>query len=201
MTRTPAFWPTPWHVRLRRRVARLLRAFAAVALLAGGLALVWFWQGGDPPGATRYTPTATTAPRAMDGDSFVIGSGDSAIRARLSAIDAPEHSQLCQRGDGSWACGAEAYAAFANLLAAPGLTCALGARDAYQRRIATCHNPRDGDLGAVMVRRGLAIATGRADDLTYVGEEGMARAQAIGIWQGRFDRPADWRAAHGRGTR
>lgn len=207
MPRTLRFYPTPWRVR----IWRWARSVGALLLLAGMAWLVWVWNDVTDPSATPYAPTAQARPRAVDGDSFVVGArqgGNSAPtveridpneRVRLDGIDAPELAQLCQRADGGdWACGAHAHAALADLLATPGLTCTLGARDAYGRRIARCQLPGTGDLGALLVRRGFAVATGRADDPRYGFEEEQARVARAGIWQGRFQRPADWRSANPR---
>ena len=45
-----------------------------------------------------------------------------------------------------------------------------------------------------MVRQGWAVATGDA----YMVEEAEAQAKRLGIWQGPFIQPADWRRAHER---
>ena len=50
------------------------------------------------------------------------------------------------------------------------------------------------DLSADMIRLGWAVANGDA----YRSEEGEAELTRRGIWQGAFERPADWRAAQER---
>jgi micrococcal nuclease len=48
------------------------------------------------------------------------------------------------------------------------------------------------DINAELVRSGLALAY-RAYDNRYAREEDAAREEKVGLWQGRFDEPWDWR--------
>jgi len=133
---------------------------------------------------------ATDVPRVIDGDSLIIGNQ----RIRLSGIDAPELRQTCARSDGRrWQCGASAKTALVTLANAGGLSCAATGTDPYGRRIAIC---RAGgrDLGAAMVAKGLALAFG-ADAAGYRPIERAAKRAGIGLWQGRHQTPAAYRAA------
>lgn len=59
--------------------------------------------------------------------------------------------------------------------------------DKHDRLLAVC-SIGDVELNRWMVENGWAVAYGR-----YRDEERMAENQRRGIWQGRFERPRDWR--------
>ncbi len=162
-------------------------------LLIGAAWYLWGGDGGEP-----LVPDSGTA-RAIDGDSFLMRVGDGDTTVRVEGIDAPEYRQLCTRADGTpWPCGAEAYAAMAALLVEPGLACTVDAEDRFDRRVARCRTDRTPDIGAAMVARGLAVTNGRGEFPPYWQEQGAAEDARRGLWQGRFDRPADWRRANPR---
>jgi endonuclease YncB( thermonuclease family) len=181
---------------MRYRLRRWLRMIAGLAFLAALAWATWRWGDGE---REQISPAAGETARALDGDSLIIARQQGAITIRLEGIDAPESRQTCRRADNSlWPCGTEAHAALANYVLEAALDCGVRAQDDYQRSIATCRTMRTPDIGAAMVENGLAIASGRGDFPPYAIEEDRARAARRGLWQGTFDRPADWRAAHPR---
>lgn len=121
--------------------------------------------------------------RVVDGDTLVLGGRE----VRLAGIDAPEYRQSCDRAGIAWPCGAEAAAALRRLVGAGPVRCEGRRNDRYGRLLARCAAAED--LGARLVREGLAIAYG-----DYEAEEGLAKAARRGVWAGTFERPADWRA-------
>lgn len=130
------------------------------------------------------SPPLSGMGRASDGDSFRLGDN----RIRLIGLDAPELDQSCPAPDGpDWACGRAARNALAELLAEGPVTCRTEGRDRYDRFRARC-TVSDTDLGAEMVRRGMAVSAG-----DYWSEHLAARAEALGIWSAGFDLPANWR--------
>ncbi|HEV7344731.1 MAG TPA: thermonuclease family protein [Devosia sp.] len=134
-------------------------------------------------------PPVSGLARVSDGDSFRLGQE----RVRLLGIDAPELSQECLMADGGrWPCGRAARDRMANLLAAGPADCRPEDVDQYDRLLATCL-VAGSDLGATLVREGLAISSGR-----YRSEETDARTGRRGIWAGDFDAPRDWRNDHPR---
>lgn len=184
------------HVPLRLRLRRWLRIAAALCVVTAALLALALWP--DAGREPLEPPTGAVA-RAIDGDSFELPGPHGMITVRLEGIDAPEYRQTCLRGDGtSWPCGAEAYAALSALVLEPGLNCGIAAQDRYSRRIARCRSAQTADFSAILVERGLAIATGRGDDLYYRPQQDRAEAARRGLWQGRFDTPADWRRTHPR---
>lgn len=130
--------------------------------------------------------------RAADGDSLDL----SGISVRLFGVDAPELAQSCERGGASWACGKQAASKLASLVAGTPVMCEQKDIDDYGRIVATC---RAGsvDLGGALVDAGLAVALPHFSD-RYVAAEARARAAGLGIWNGKFQMPADYRAAHPR---
>lgn len=171
-------WLRPGHAfRPTRRAGRhLLRAVLPLLLLAGAAILAARLD----PLPPRFSGEA----RASDGDSLWVGSD----RVRLTGLDAPELDQVCWRPDGSeWPCGRAARDEMARLLARGRVSCEPEGEDRFGRVLARCAVDGD-DLGAALVRAGLAVATD-----AYGGEEAAAREAARGIWDGRFTSPRTWR--------
>lgn len=135
-------------------------------------------------------------PLVRDGDSLRVGGRE----IRLYGIDAPETRQSCTDAAGrDWACGAAATSLM-NAMAAKGgahVACRTTTRDKYRRFVSICMNGAGEDLGAMLVRAGLAVAYRRYSE-KYVGEENEARAGRRGIWSGSFQQPEDWRRANPR---
>ncbi|GLK70319.1 thermonuclease family protein [Ancylobacter dichloromethanicus] len=137
----------------------------------------------------RVIPPLTGAVRVADGDSLEVA-GE---RVRLDGVDAPELHQSCGEGAKEWPCGAEARAALEALVARGAVSCRPVDEDRYGRAVSVC-SVDGADIGAALVRQGWAVALG----LAYRAEERAAQAAGAGIWSGRFERPAEWRARHPR---
>jgi endonuclease YncB( thermonuclease family) len=124
-----------------------------------------------------------------DGDTIRSGQ----LRIRLHGIDAPERQQHCTTSDGArWACGNAARDALKTLVASvAALDCQITDVDRYGRLIMRCF-AGEIDVGARLVRTGMALAYRRyADD--YIADEEAARAARLGLWAGQFDAPWEWR--------
>ena len=98
---------------------------------------------------------SVTITRVSDGDSLRSGK----LRIRLFGIDAPEKKQQCTDADGTkWDCGTAAQKALTALVAsASQLQCNLIDVDRYGRVVMRCFAGKT-DLGAALVRAGLALA-------------------------------------------
>lgn len=138
-------------------------------------------------GAFLLRPEALTGPvRVVDGDTLVLDGH----RIRLSGIDAPEIAQSCERNGAAYRCGEAAASALRELVAGGPVACRLSGRDRYDRALGRC-SAGGQDLGAALVRSGLAVAYGG-----YAAEESEARARRAGLWAGTFQRPSEWRRGH-----
>ena len=152
-----------------------MRILASVILL---LSLAW------PANAAELVGRASV----IEGDTIDIR-GE---RVRLHAIDAPESGQWCLDGAGrGYRCGQQAAFALADRIGAQNIRCHLLDRDQYGRHIGRCFLG-EADLNAWMVRQGQAVAY-RRFSMEYVPVEEAARRDEIGLWQGDFDLPWDWR--------
>ena len=118
------------------------------------------------------------------------------MHLRIFGIDAPESRQSCTAGDGhDYSCGRVAASALAEKIAGRPVTCRPRTTDRYGRTVAVCFDAGDEDLGAWMVRAGVAIAY-RKYSTVYVDDEDTARRARRGLWAGEFVEPSKWRAAH-----
>lgn len=131
--------------------------------------------------------------RAVDGDTLEIAGQ----KVRLFGIDAPELDQTCDQGGRVWACGRAAREALAGIVGRQRLDCRVQDVDRYGRNVAVCI-AGDEDVGALMVRQGMAIAYRRYSG-RYVNAEGAARAEGIGLWTSTYVLPEAYRA-EGRGA-
>lgn len=121
---------------------------------------------------------------AVDGDTL-LAKGE---RLRLEGLDAPEIEQACTRPDGGhYSCGEDARQVLADIVGSGGWECSGADRDRYDRLLVICRRGTD-DLGRLLVASGAAVADGR-----YLAEEGLARREIKGIWNGTFERPSEWR--------
>ena len=123
----------------------------------------------------------------VDGDTLRIGS----TAIRLHGIDAPEARQSCERDGSTWLCGAESSRKLRELVGDQDVMCSETDRDQYGRTVAICR-AGDIELGAAMVRSGLALAS-RQYSIEYVQHETAAKDATRGIWSGDFVAPWDWR--------
>lgn len=121
-----------------------------------------------------------------DGDTIEL----SGQRIRLEGIDAPEYNQTCQGKSGTFNCGREARRKLASLVASGPVRCSGWQEDKYGRLLGTCVAGKS-ELNREMVASGWAVSYGQ-----YGAEEAAARKAGIGLWQGQFQRPAEWRRAH-----
>jgi endonuclease YncB( thermonuclease family) len=141
-------------------------------------------------GAARTAAAELLVGRAsvIDGDTLELR-GE---RVRLWGIDAPESRQLCERAGERWRCGQAAALALDAWLAGRTVRCEGRDRDRWQRLIALCRVAGE-DVGRWLVRNGHALAF-RRYSRDYVGEEELARADRVGVWEGSFALPWAWRA-------
>lgn len=142
-----------------------------------------------PPAAGGSPIAGASSVHVVDGDGLEIDG----LRIRLHGIDAFEYDQQC----GGSSCGAAARAALSDLVRGRDVECRPVDVDRYGRTVARCY--ADGqDLGAAMVRDGMALAYRRYGQ-DYVDEEASAQRARAGAWAGDFQNPEDWRRSSPRG--
>ena len=123
--------------------------------------------------------------RVIDGDTIVIDG----VHHRLYGIDAPESRQACADG---WQAGKAASQTLAALMEGRTIACESRGHDRYGRSVALCR--ADGrDLGAEMVRAGMAVAFTRYST-DYAGLEAAAKAARLGVHLHGCIPPWEWRA-------
>jgi endonuclease YncB( thermonuclease family) len=144
-------------------------------------------RGAKAKSQKQTKPTLTGIPRIIDGDTIRIGN----TRIRFHGIDAPEAKQTCTADGKEWRCGQEATNALVDIVGEHWVSCSQRDRDRYGRIVAVC---RVGaiNLNAWMVGQGWAVAY-RRFSMDYVQDEGEAKQERKGLWQGEFVMPWDWR--------
>ena len=125
---------------------------------------------------------------AVDGDSLVEGSR----RIRLDEIDAPEFVQSCYNEVGKeYPCGLASLKYLQKLLLNADIHCdCLPQTDKYGREVCECFADEI-SINRAMVFAGYAM-TYRSDK--YAEAQADAQKHKRGIWQGKFMRPALYRA-------
>jgi endonuclease YncB( thermonuclease family) len=165
----------------RSRLARALDYALTVAIIGALLFAV---------SRLDQVSTRTNAGQAKvhDGDTLTVQDE----RVRLRGIDAPEYRQTCRADSKDYPCGRMALQALAKMVAGKQVKCEGWQRDRYDRLLGNCRTTNPNlDINAEMVRSGWALAYG-----DYESEEWSARQRRVGLWQGDFQRPRDWRAEH-----
>ena len=126
--------------------------------------------------------------KVIDGDSLFIGKTE----IRLEGIDAPEYHQMCYDSENkAYPCGKEVYLALKKLVGTRPVRCEKVIIDKYRRQVSVCWLGKV-NLNRWMVENGWAVAYTKYTDI-YVPYEQQARQQRVGLWQGRFYKPWDWR--------
>ena len=127
-------------------------------------------------------------PTAVDGNTILC-----LDNVRLAGIDAPEIFQQCRGANGAlWPCGETASDALNELVFLRSIDCLSIDTDRYGRHVAICAIG-DTDIGDMIVRAGWALNEPRHEP-DYGEAEAAAREARIGIHEGEFVAPREWRA-------
>ncbi|MEQ1578654.1 MAG: thermonuclease family protein [Hyphomicrobium sp.] len=169
---------------------------ACLAIIVGVLERNGYGRsGGDGqrPRSSQTIPASGVVeghPKLVDGDSFYLNGTE----VRMLGIDAPEGRQTCERQGRSWPCGEDARRHLALFIGGRSISCRGDEPDQHGRMLGTCTvNGRN--LNRDMVTSGFAVSFGAL----YNREEREARDARRGLWSGQFQKPQDWRHAHGIG--
>src|SRR5215475_5875271 len=154
--------------------------------------------------AVALATDVTGVPKIREADFVHIGNR----RIHLSGIDAPSLDQLClnPRGD-HWTCGVAARDELVKHVGNRGWTCHLGHADRHGRWLARCEVDGE-DIQKWLVRNGWALSTARRfhglssarRSHDYEADEAAARESKVGMWQGAFIAPWDWRVRNKKTT-
>ena len=134
--------------------------------------------------------------KVVDGDTIKINSK----KIRLYGIDAPEKKQKCKKTyltisfmsfTKDYMCGEVSTQKLIKKINKQKLNCNILDVDRYKRLIGECFK-RNINLNSWMVSNGFAVAY-RKYSKKYVSDEINAKNNKLGIWQGKFEMPWDYR--------
>ena len=134
--------------------------------------------------------------KVVDGDTIKINSK----KIRLYGIDAPEKKQKCKKTyltisfmsvTKDYMCGELSTQKLIKKSNKQKLNCNIVDVDRYKRLIGECFK-RNIKLNSWMVSNGYAVAY-RKYSKKYVSDEINAKNKKLGIWQGKFEMPWDYR--------
>ena len=132
----------------------------------------------------------------IDGDTIKINNN----KIRLSGIDAPEVKQECNKIfisiqffslNKKYPCGKISKNKLKKLLKNKKILCKIENIDRYKRKLATCYKNKL-NINSWLVRNGYALAYIKYSK-KYILQEKEAERDKLGLWQGTFEKPWDWR--------
>ena len=142
--------------------------------------------------STLATEPISGRASVIDGDTIEIRGQ----RIRLHGIDTPESRQLCRKDGKPWRCGRDVAFALDNKIRGSTLRCHPTGQDRYRRIVATCFMGNE-ELNQWLVRHGWALDYARYSKGHYAEAERHARKMGVGLWQGEFTPPWEWRRDRG----
>ena len=134
--------------------------------------------------------------KIIDGDTIKINSK----KIRLHGIDAPEKKQTCKKPyliigifsfTKSYSCGQVSTDKLIKKINNQIIKCKIKNVDRYNRLIGECYK-RNENLNAWLVSNGYAVAY-RKYSKKYIQDERYAKNNNLGIWQGKFEMPWNFR--------
>ena len=157
-----------------RKIKDFVRLIMLIAIVV--VAIGWL---------TKYSEDSIMgSATVLDGDSLKISDN----KIRLMGIDAPEYDQKCKTKSGDeYACGIKSRKHLMEIVSGENVECKSWNKDKYDRLLAVCY-VNEQDINALMVEAGWALAYG-----DYEGQELTASRNKMGLWNGDFENPANWR--------
>ncbi len=134
--------------------------------------------------------------KIIDGDTIKINSK----KIRLYGIDAPEKKQTCEKPyltigifsfTKNYLCGQVSTNKLTKKINNQIIKCKIKDVDRYSRLIGECYK-RNQNLNSWLVANGHAVAY-RKYSKKYVSDEISAKNEKLGIWQGKFEMPWNFR--------
>ena len=146
----------------------------------------------------------STDTRSISGKTDVIDGDTIKIKGqsiRLVGIDAPEKKQLCKKPylnlfiftfSKSYPCGQTSTNSLKKLINNQIILCKIEEKkDFFKRYLGTCFKDKS-NINSWLVKNGHALAF-RKYSKKYLNEELYAKNNKIGLWQGTFEMPWEWR--------
>ncbi|MBK1663535.1 nuclease [Rhodospirillum rubrum] len=148
-----------------------------------------------------------TARADVTGEACVIDAGHLSIGGKraygrcqggtaitLAAIDAPSPQQTCTTPAGKpWDCGRWAAYVLVEISKNKKVICQGAEKDDKGALLALCY-AGGRQINRTLVELGWALPA--TEDPSFAAAVAKARSAAVGLWQGTFDPPAEWRARH-----
>ena len=134
--------------------------------------------------------------KIIDGDTIKINSK----KIRLHGIDAPEKKQTCKKSyliignfslTKNYLCGEVSTNELIKKINNHIIKCKIKDVDRYSRFIGECYK-RNENLNSWLVSNGYAVAY-RKYSKKYISDEINAKNDKLGIWQGKFEMPWNFR--------
>jgi endonuclease YncB( thermonuclease family) len=135
---------------------------------------------------------------AIDGDSLKVGENE----VRLLGIDAPEYRQNCFNSKNQeYACGQASHKFLIDLAGKKNVQCFYNQKDRYNRFLAKCY-VGEVSINEEILKNGMAVIYDfKNSEAKYDALEESAKKQKLGIWQGKFQLPKEYRKSHPRSAR
>ena len=126
----------------------------------------------------------------LDGDSLKVAKKD----IRLFGIDAPEYSQKCfDKKNKEYACGQASKEFLIQLVGGKKIECFYAIKDKYQRYLSKCF-VNNISINEELIKNGMAIIYNFTESDEKMDKlENQAKTNEIGIWQGTFELPKNYR--------
>lgn len=126
----------------------------------------------------------------LDGDSIRV----SRKEVRLFGIDAPEYSQTCfNKKNIEYNCGLNSKEFLIKLIGGKKIDCFYAQKDKYDRFLAKCYLDNL-SINEEIIKNGMAVVYNFTESDEVIDKlEEQAKNKKIGIWQGAFELPKNYR--------
>jgi endonuclease YncB( thermonuclease family) len=136
--------------------------------------------------------TVTGVGEVLDSDVILVDG----YRIHLFGVESVESAQGCEIRRQLWDCYPAAVRALQTIVFEGPLTCEIVSGPNFPNQaLGTC-TVNGQDVGERFVRSGFGVAFTAETD-AYVAAQAAAQAEGVGLWQGAFLPPHEWRAAMG----